>query len=832
MNHLTTEPIESTTEYESAVQHGSANAEEAMPKTTRTTFVPPLDPTVGIELRVTRAGIPARRLRINSTRCTFGSGEGCTVRLSDASLRPLHAVIVRDGGRIMIRGYSVPLDVNGQYVVESFLSLGDVVRLGEYCFELIDLPITDDDDRGYEAETVEASRTQTQLGASVEDPLRHEHLDRDSAMLDIAAEESPSTDGAPALNRFKFSRPAATSRKTVSRPSGGQSALGELRVSPVSVQICGGGDDLVVDDPAVREPITSLAQIHLHAKRNSELMADLAAARRCEQVARAKLVEAEAQIRRLNQQAEEKAKLLSRFETEADQARARIDELKDVRCGQAEQITHLSTALETSQSSELATATRLKSAVEQLQAELDASRQLVRNADWERVQLHALRSTLDSALREHLSEKSSWDAHLAGMNQKLEQVSIELKTTTEELSRSRSEAKSLQSQISEMRSLVANVQAELSLRPTVDHLQEVRSRLAQSESDCHNAEEQLAQLREDYDQLASQRVAAQSVAADPALQPSASAASLPMAVFPVPAVVDSTTEMMRAADEPLHTEPMNRFSGESFAVADSIQPLDDSRLAAMIQRSEETTSEGFTDCTAKCTGDDYTNGEDDDSFPGEMRRKEFDERVFRDSFSGPSGDDVIDSHADEAAYSVQSEPAQEPAYRSSTASPAVREDEEEDSVEAYMNQLLRRMGQDPSSASAVDEPVQPALSQFSRPKSGGATSAMPEVIRPGRTSPEMGVPLEQMRELANQSAESAISTSNLKGAMQLRSKALVDGSQAGVIVVSGLVFFYCGTRSSHLMLVWNTAGALALALSAFFFYEMVRKSIAASINRS
>lgn len=769
MNHLTTEPIESKTEYESAVQHGSANAEEAMPKTTRTTFVPPLDPTVGIELRVTRAGIPARRLRINSTRCTFGSGEWCTVRLSDASLRPLHAVIVRDGGRIMIRGYSVPLVVNGQHVVESFLSLGDVVRLGEYCFELIDLPITDDDDRGYEAETVETSRTQTQHGASVEDPLRYEHLDRDSAMLDIAAEESPSTDGAPALNRFKFSRAASTSRKTVSRPSGGQSALGELRVSPVSVQICGGGDDLVVDDPAVREPITSLAQIHLHAKRNSELMAYLAAARRCEQEANEKLASTVDQIEAARVEIEHAAQTTEAFKAE---------------------IAGLS------------------------------------------VQVHALRSTLDSALREHLSEKSSWDAHLAGMNQKLEQVSIELKTTTEELSRSRSEAKSLQSQISEMRSLVANVQAELSLRPTVDHLQEVRSRLAQSESDCHNAEEQLAQLREDYDQLASQRVAAQSVAADPALQPSASAVSLPMAVFPVPAVVDSTTEMMRAADEPLHTEPMNRFSGESFAVADSIQPLDDSRLAAMIQRSEETTSEGFADYTAKCSGDDYTNGEDDDSFPGEMRRKEFDERVFRDSFSGPSGDDVIDSHADEAAYSVQSEPAQEPAYRSSTASPAVREDEEENSVEAYMNQLLRRMGQEPSSASAVDEPVQPALSQFSRPKSGGATSAMPEVIRPGRTSPELGMPLEQMRELANQSAESAISTSNRKGAMQLRSKALVDGSQAGVIVVCGLVFFYCGTRSSHLMLVWNTAGALALALSAFFFYEMVRKSIAASINRS
>jgi len=1071
MNHLTTEPIESQTGDGAAVPNGTSIAEKpessttfetvavSQPNKTRPTYVPPLDPAVGIELRITRAGSPARRLRINSTRCTLGSGEGCTVRLSDASLRPLHAVILRDVGRIMIRGYSVPLEINGQHLVESVLSLGDVVRMGQYCFELIDLPITDNHEGEGEGETVETPAHRSR-NASVENPVYDERTGRDAAIQHIATEESPACDLATDPKRLTFSQPASTSLKTASRPSISQSVLEGLQVSQVSGHISGRNDDLFVEEILLREPVTSLAQIHVHAERNSELMADLAAARQREQEAneklastvdqlevaraeishavqtadalnakiaglsdqvlklandakeqesiaaaekaklnrtleslresgaasqkaeaatrqalqelirqrdealgqravaiddeqmtRAKLVEAEAKILRLNQQAEENANVLTKFEAETDQARARTDELRDVCNGQADQIVKLSNALEMSRSSELETATRLKSTVEQLQAELNASHQLVRNADEERVQLDTLQATLDSTLREHLAEKLSWDAHLAGMHQKIEQLSVELKNTTDELSHSRSEATSLQSQVSEMRSQVANVEAEMSLRPTVNHLEEVRLQLAQSESDYQNVVEQLAQLREDYDLLTRQRVAGQPIAAAQAMQPSAPAASLPLALLPVPAVVakdgipfrpetesqwltssHTRTEVMRDADEEesLHTEPMNRFSGESFLAAENVQPHDDSHLAAMIQRPEGTTSDWFADYTVKQSGDeepaeledaddnaavldglshcvrendtpeddidaaidenqhdelsleasalsltrmlineldsvnasdrdsalgygvpdpmvnskrlvsasvteegissdDYTNEEDEESLHVEVRRKHFDERAFRDSFSGSAGDDVIDPNTDEAAYAAQAESAEEPACRSTTSSHAVKE-QEEDSVESYMNQLLRRMGQEPLPTPAVVKPTPSSVNKIAPSQSSQTTSEMPEVIRSNRATPELRVPMDQMRELANQSAESAISTSNRKGANELRSKALLDGAQAGIVVVCALVFFYCGMTSSNLKLVWNTSGALALSLSVFFLYEMFRKLTTASIK--
>jgi hypothetical protein len=77
-------------------------------------------------------------MRLNSTRCTLGNGEGCTVRLHDSSLRPMHAVILRDAHRVLLRAYTVPIEVNGHLTGESFLHVGDTFTLGSYHFELLE----------------------------------------------------------------------------------------------------------------------------------------------------------------------------------------------------------------------------------------------------------------------------------------------------------------------------------------------------------------------------------------------------------------------------------------------------------------------------------------------------------------------------------------------------------------------------------------------------------------------------------------------------------------------------------------------------------------------
>jgi len=93
-----------------------------------------------LELRVTRPGTPDRRLRIGSDRCTLGSGEGCTVRLADSAVRPLHAVILTAGGRVLIRGYAIPIEINTHFALEAFLQQGDAFCLGPYRFEILSVP--------------------------------------------------------------------------------------------------------------------------------------------------------------------------------------------------------------------------------------------------------------------------------------------------------------------------------------------------------------------------------------------------------------------------------------------------------------------------------------------------------------------------------------------------------------------------------------------------------------------------------------------------------------------------------------------------------------------
>ncbi len=108
---------------------GSRSADRRKPKATGQN---------AIEFRVTRPGSPNRRLRLTGNRYTFGNAEGCSIRLSDLTLRPMHAVLIRDAARVFVRAYSVPILVNGSRATEATLKPGDILQLGDYRFELLE----------------------------------------------------------------------------------------------------------------------------------------------------------------------------------------------------------------------------------------------------------------------------------------------------------------------------------------------------------------------------------------------------------------------------------------------------------------------------------------------------------------------------------------------------------------------------------------------------------------------------------------------------------------------------------------------------------------------
>ena len=117
-------------------QSNPSSGNEAFDRQDATTTMP-TPQTDAIEFRVVRPGVPVRRLRLTGNRYTFGSADGCSIRLNDPTLRPMHAVLIRDANRVLVRAYSVPLEINENRVTETCLQLGDVMRMGAYRFELL-----------------------------------------------------------------------------------------------------------------------------------------------------------------------------------------------------------------------------------------------------------------------------------------------------------------------------------------------------------------------------------------------------------------------------------------------------------------------------------------------------------------------------------------------------------------------------------------------------------------------------------------------------------------------------------------------------------------------
>jgi len=176
---------------------------------------------------------------------------------------------------------------------------------------------------------------------------------------------------------------------------------------------------------------------------------------------------------------------------------------------------------------------------------------------------------------------------------------------------------------------------------------------------------------------------------------------------------------------------------------------------------------------------------------------------------------------------------------------------DDDSIEAYMNRLLKRVQGQSGAASetASPKPVAVAVAQQSTVKTSSsveqpAETSAPlkpiEVVHPNTPlvrrsqAPEHAANLATMREIANTTADTAISQSVRGQAQQLKSRAVMDLFQAGVVLACAVAFYACGLKISSLRYVWFTAAALAASLAFFFLLDMMKKlsSAKASYDRA
>jgi predicted nucleic acid-binding Zn-ribbon protein len=366
----------------------------------------------GIEFRVTRAGTPARRLRIHSARCTLGSGAGCTVRLSDSDLRPLHAVVIREHGRILIRGYSIPVEVNGEATQESELNLGDVFRLGEYCFEMIDLP----------AGATGDERSDHGSNVPVEGFAKPRNVDRSGA---VASEAPEASSHSPFSKRLSF---------VSSQPPTGQPKLGP---APQAAR-----------KDSHSESGSSLAQVHAQAKRHSELLAALQAA--------------QDQERRTADQLAAAIKRCAHADSRADEAQENIRRLSDQIARLDSHIRSLNDSAKTEETRLTGETARLNETIQSLRkAESEAIRQrdeVTRQRD----EALASRAAAIEGGANSRRELEAARSQIADLTQQLRGTSEQLQEKSNRLDSATELAEQLQNRVEQLQELCQTQSRQLS----------------------------------------------------------------------------------------------------------------------------------------------------------------------------------------------------------------------------------------------------------------------------------------------------------------------------------------------------------------------------------
>ena len=131
-------------------------------------------------LRVRGSSRDGQIVRLQSSKCTIGSGSNCTLRLRADNIGAVHCLILRGPSRTVVRRWSPDTRLNGRNFTESVLQAGDCLSVGA-----IDLEVVETAQSGLPSENrCDQQRTIDQQLAEIEARLRL--LDEQQAEYDVA----------------------------------------------------------------------------------------------------------------------------------------------------------------------------------------------------------------------------------------------------------------------------------------------------------------------------------------------------------------------------------------------------------------------------------------------------------------------------------------------------------------------------------------------------------------------------------------------------------------------------------------------------------------------
>ena len=98
----------------------------------------PLTTRGDLALQICGSSRAGQIVRLKSYKCSIGSGELCTLRVRDRSVKPLHCVIFRGQAETFVRCWGHDTRLNGRPFSDAKLSPGDRIGVGSVEFEVLD----------------------------------------------------------------------------------------------------------------------------------------------------------------------------------------------------------------------------------------------------------------------------------------------------------------------------------------------------------------------------------------------------------------------------------------------------------------------------------------------------------------------------------------------------------------------------------------------------------------------------------------------------------------------------------------------------------------------
>src|SRR5271157_4529979 len=89
-------------------------------------------------LRVRGSTRDGQVLRLQSPKCTIGSGPNCTLRLRADNIGVVHCLILRGPSQTLVQRWSPDTRLNGRNFSESVLQAGDCLSVGAIDLEVVE----------------------------------------------------------------------------------------------------------------------------------------------------------------------------------------------------------------------------------------------------------------------------------------------------------------------------------------------------------------------------------------------------------------------------------------------------------------------------------------------------------------------------------------------------------------------------------------------------------------------------------------------------------------------------------------------------------------------